>query len=101
MIIQNGRSNSAKFILQTVLTHPKSRGTVRLNSSDPKSPPIIDFNYFSDADDLTLLAQGTLLFHEYKKNALPFVKDVLTHQYLRVHILSGAELWLNSSEKTK
>jgi choline dehydrogenase-like flavoprotein len=32
-------------------THPKSRGTIRLASADPKAPPLIDPNYLADAYD--------------------------------------------------
>ncbi|GBM71922.1 hypothetical protein AVEN_98726-1, partial [Araneus ventricosus] len=34
------------------ILHPKSRGTVRLKSSDPYDPPVIDPNYFDDPSDL-------------------------------------------------
>lgn len=45
-------------MLQTVLLHPKSRGSVRLNGTDLKTPPIVDFNYFDDRSDLEILAKG-------------------------------------------
>lgn len=32
-------------------THPKSRGTIRLASADPKAPPLIDPNYLAEAYD--------------------------------------------------
>jgi len=41
------------------VTRPRSRGTVRLASSDPDQPPLVDFRYFSDEDGLdrrTILA---------------------------------------------
>ncbi len=41
------------------VTRPESRGTVRLASSDPDDPPLVDFRYFSDAngaDRRTILA---------------------------------------------
>ena len=44
--------------LHTCLLQPKSRGTVRLASADPTTAPLIDPNYFSEADDLEALAKG-------------------------------------------
>ncbi len=32
-------------------THPKSRGTVRLRSADPKAPPVLDPNYLAESYD--------------------------------------------------
>jgi len=32
-------------------THPKSRGTIRLASADPKAPPLIDPNYLAEEYD--------------------------------------------------
>jgi len=40
---------------------PFSRGQVRLRSSDPASPPIIEGNYFSDPRDLATLTEGVHL----------------------------------------
>lgn len=37
---------------------PKSRGTVRLATSDPTAPPAIDPNFLSDPDDLQRLKKG-------------------------------------------
>lgn len=39
------------YTLMFGFTHPKSRGSVRLASSDPSSPPLIDPNYLSEAYD--------------------------------------------------
>jgi choline dehydrogenase-like flavoprotein len=41
-----------------VLLHPKSRGTLRLASSDPHEKPIIDPGYLSDPDDRTQLVEA-------------------------------------------
>lgn len=42
-----------------VLLHPKSRGTVKLASSNYKDDPVLDFNYLGHPDDVTALAEGT------------------------------------------
>ncbi|GFU17654.1 glucose dehydrogenase [Nephila pilipes] len=43
---------------------PKSRGTVELQSNDPKHPPAIDPNYYSNPDDLRITVEGLKFCHE-------------------------------------
>ncbi|MEO5881026.1 MAG: GMC family oxidoreductase N-terminal domain-containing protein, partial [Caldimonas sp.] len=40
------------------LLRPKSRGSVRLASSDPAAAPLIDPNFLADADDMQRLVRG-------------------------------------------
>jgi choline dehydrogenase-like flavoprotein len=40
---------------------PESRGTVRLASSDPLSPPLIDPNFLSDDRDMAVMKEGVKL----------------------------------------
>ena len=40
------------------LLRPRSRGTVRLASADPKEPPLIDPNYFADPYDRKMAVEG-------------------------------------------
>jgi choline dehydrogenase-like flavoprotein len=40
---------------------PKARGTVRLRSSDPADPPLVDPNYLGHPDDLKTSAEGVKL----------------------------------------
>ncbi len=42
-----------------VLLHPKSRGNLKLASSDYKADPVIDFNYLSHDEDLKALVEGS------------------------------------------
>lgn len=44
--------------LLPVLLHPKSSGTVRLRSTDPKDRPVIDLNALSHPDDVMTLIEG-------------------------------------------
>ena len=61
------KSNEYKVILEKaggtffaicVLLHPKSRGTIRLQSTDPFDPPLIDPNYFNHPDDMKEAIKG-------------------------------------------
>lgn len=46
------------FSVIPVLLTPHSRGEIRLRSSDPLDPPILDPAYLSDATDLDVLSEG-------------------------------------------
>jgi choline oxidase len=48
------------FVIAPSLTRPRSRGTVRLRSSDPGAAPVVDLDLFSDPDgrDAATLAYG-------------------------------------------
>jgi hypothetical protein len=48
------------YTLATSLMLPSSRGTVRLASAEPGTPPLIDPNYYADPRDLEILAAGLL-----------------------------------------
>ncbi|MEM7105770.1 MAG: GMC family oxidoreductase N-terminal domain-containing protein [Bacteroidota bacterium] len=47
------------FTILPSLLHPKSRGYVELRSGDPKAPPVIQPNFFSEEEDLLTLVKGT------------------------------------------
>jgi len=46
------------YSLTMVNNHAQSRGTIRLRSSDPHDPPLVDPKYYSDPDDVTAFVQG-------------------------------------------
>lgn len=46
------------FTIRPALLRPKSRGTIKLNSTDPYSHPLIDPKYYSHPDDLEAMVQG-------------------------------------------
>jgi choline dehydrogenase len=50
--------------LMPTLIYPKSRGTVRLNSTDPFDAPVIDPNYLARTSDLDTLVAGMELVRE-------------------------------------
>lgn len=49
---------SGAFFLGAALLKPRSRGSVRLRSADPGTPPRIDLGYFREPGDLARLAEG-------------------------------------------
>ncbi|TIC85879.1 choline dehydrogenase [Nocardioides sp. GY 10113] len=53
----------------STLIYPKSRGTIRLASSDPTVAPLIDYGYFTHPDDVEVLAQGTEMIREIMAGA--------------------------------
>ena len=58
------------FSLLPVLLYPKSRGEIRLRSSDPSQSPLIDPRYLSDESDLRLLIEGTRLAQRIARSKL-------------------------------
>jgi choline dehydrogenase len=54
---------TALTVLVTLI-YPKSRGTLRLASTDPAAAPLIDFQYLADPADLDVLAEGSEMVRE-------------------------------------
>jgi choline dehydrogenase-like flavoprotein len=52
------------YAIRPTLLHPKSRGTVRLRSADPRDPPRIHYRFFSEPDDIPVLREGFRLGRE-------------------------------------
>ncbi|GAA2137287.1 GMC family oxidoreductase N-terminal domain-containing protein [Nocardioides koreensis] len=55
--------------LLSTLIYPKSRGTLRLASTDPGASPLIDFNYLAEPADLEVLAEGSEMVREIMNGA--------------------------------
>ena len=53
----------------TTLIYPRSRGTLRLASTDPAAAPLIDFQYLADPADLDVLAEGSDMVREIMRGA--------------------------------
>lgn len=53
----------------STLIYPRSRGTLRLASSDPLTAPLIDYGYFREPDDVSVLAEGTEMIREIMAGA--------------------------------
>lgn len=48
---------------------PESRGTIRLRSTDPAAPPVIDPSYFTAPEDVATLTRGVELAREIGRQA--------------------------------
>jgi choline dehydrogenase len=61
--------------LNSAFLRPRSRGTVRLASADPKAVPLIDPNYWEDPYDREMSIQGLKLAQEIMRQPAlkPFV----------------------------
>ena len=46
------------FFLLPTLIHPKSRGTIRLKSTDPFDHPSIDPRYLEEKKDIEVFTEG-------------------------------------------
>ncbi|MGO6695959.1 GMC family oxidoreductase [Rhizobium johnstonii] len=63
------RLKNAGVTLNSAYLHPRSRGTVRLSSSDPAAAPLIDPNYWSDPHDRTMSLEGLKIAREIMQQA--------------------------------
>ncbi|MDB5556777.1 MAG: dependent oxidoreductase family protein [Rhizobium sp.] len=66
---------NAGVTLNSAYLHPRSRGTVRLSSSDPAAAPLIDPNYWSDPHDREMSLEGLRIAREiFQQEALkPYI----------------------------
>ena len=101
-VINHGLVNPSShgYQLHASPNHPKSRGSVTLNSSDPYDYPKILFNYLEDEDDLKqtrecihvarkILSQSSLTKHAGKEVAPG--SDKQSDEELNEYIRSNAE----------
>ena len=68
---------NAGVTLNTAFMRPRSRGTVRLSSSDPTAEPLIDPNYWADPYDKEMSLRGLKLAREIlnQKALKPYVME--------------------------
>ncbi len=76
------KMRNAGVTLNTAYLRPRSRGTVRLQSSDPAAAPLIDPNYWADAEDKRLSIEGLRLAREILRQ--PALK-----RYVQSEVLPG------------
>jgi choline dehydrogenase-like flavoprotein len=63
------RLKNAGVTLNSAYLHPRSRGTVRLSSSDPSAAPLIDPDYWSDPHDQKMSLEGLKIAREIMQQA--------------------------------
>lgn len=83
--IEAGVANMAQggVTLNSAYLRPRSRGTVRLASADPRAAPLVDPNYWSDPHDRQMSLRGLALAREIMQAVplAPFVaQEVLPGQ---------------------
>ncbi|KAM5541494.1 hypothetical protein V8D89_004684, partial [Ganoderma adspersum] len=84
------------------LIRPKSYGSVRLVSSDPRTPPAIDLGYFTNAEDFVPVRAGVRfamrIAEDVRKQGYPFsdltvpespVSDEDIDRFVRKYVTSG------------
>jgi choline dehydrogenase len=59
----------AALVLASAVTLPKSTGSVRLASRDPRVAPLIRFNFFQDASDLRRMTEAVRLSRRIGRTA--------------------------------
>ncbi|XP_013405470.1 uncharacterized protein LOC106170227 isoform X6 [Lingula anatina] len=59
--IHGGRAGMHGFSIFPILLHPKSRGTIRLKSTDPFEHPEIDPHYLEHPDDVKVMVEAMKL----------------------------------------
>lgn len=89
------------FTILPTLLKPKSRGWVRLRSTDPFAAPVIQPNYFSEREDLETLVRGFKLgrdillseaFAPYRSESrLNYPVEATTDEQIITHILATCE----------
>lgn len=85
--------------IHTCYLRPESRGTVRLASTDPSQPPLIDPNFLSNPNDLKPFMAGAQRTREIMKEA-PIAKYI-KKDYAAAHIKKhGLEDYLRSNSDT-
>jgi choline dehydrogenase len=55
--------------VMSTLIYPRSRGTLRLASTDPTAAPLIDMNYLAEEKDQQVLVEGVEMIREIMKSA--------------------------------
>ena len=56
--LHGGQTSRDGLTMMPILLHSRSRGNVRLASTDPFDQPLIDPNYLADQRDIDVLLEG-------------------------------------------
>jgi choline dehydrogenase-like flavoprotein len=79
------KMQNAGVTLNTAYLRPRSRGTVRLASSDPSAAPLLDPNYWSDPYDRAMGIKGLRLARE-------ILSQAALQRYVKAEVLPGKHL---------
>jgi choline dehydrogenase len=88
------------FSIMSIVLHPKSRGQVKLKSSNPAEPPSIQLNPLSDTHDRDMLVKGlkkaidvlhTNAFDALKEGEMLLPKAPVSDQIINEHINKSLE----------
>jgi choline dehydrogenase len=74
------------IVLACSVTLPKSRGTIRLASRDPRAMPLIRFNFFQDRSDLRRMMEAVRLSRRIGETA-PFSEMIASE------MTPGKDVW--------
>ena len=80
---------NAGVTLNTAYLRPKSRGSVKLASSDPADAPLLDPNYWSDPHDKCMAIKGLRLARE-------IMSQPAMRRYVQAEVLPGSRLQSDS-----
>ena len=88
------------FSIMSIVLHPKSRGQVKLKSSNPSEPPSIQLNPLSDSNDRAMLVKGlkkaievlhSPAFDAYKDGEILLPVSPVSDQIINDHINKSLE----------
>ena len=82
---------NAGVTLNSCFTRPRSRGTVALRDSDPRTPPVIDPNYWGEAYDREMSLRGFKLAREIMAQEA-FRPFILCERYPGPEVQSDADI---------
>ncbi|WP_235009615.1 GMC oxidoreductase [Mycobacterium sp. 3519A] len=92
------------YVIGAGLLAPKSRGTLKLSSSDPSDPPLADPNMLADPYDVEALVDAVLLCRElggseafaaWRRSELAPNPDVQTRDELREYVRQTATTYFH------
>ena len=89
------------FSLITELFSPRSKGTVRLASKDPKDNPLVNYNYLSDPLDVLVVSEGVRFANEIVMKGAG-TKDIVKGSWpskLTHHAYTKREEWIPHIQK--
>lgn len=66
-VLFDTNKNQDLLTVYVVLLNPKSKGRIKLKSSDPSEPPLIQPNYLDEKEDMETLVRGVKYQHSFVK----------------------------------